>query len=171
VTRALVLLLLVLAGCRTHRYMEITSVPPGAEVRLDDQAVGLTPVRVPFDYYGTHRVTFYLAGHRTMSRRIKLRPRWYSRFPLDIVTEVLLPLGLTDRRKIHQDLVPGEEVMSLPSLRSVIERANVLRQSGPEGPRALPDAQPSVVPSESEPEPPLPEPPPDGPDTPEGSGP
>jgi hypothetical protein len=158
VTRALLIVLLALAaGCRTHRYMQITSTPPGAEVRLDDQAVGLTPVRVPFDYHGVHRVTFYLPGHRTVSRRIKLRARWYSRFPLDIVTEVLLPLGLTDRRNIHQDLVPGEEVMSLPSLRSVIERANVLRQSGPEGPRALPDAQPSAVPSEAEPEPPPPE--------------
>ena len=36
---------------------------------------------------------------------------------------------------------------SMPSLRSVIDRANVLRQSGPEGPRDLPDTRPQTVPS------------------------
>jgi PEGA domain-containing protein len=152
---------LLLAACRTHRYLEITSEPPGAEVRLDDEAVGFTPVRVPFEYYGTRRVTFYLPGYRTQSEQIRLKPPWYFRFPLDIITEVFLPLGLTDRRVYHQDLVQGEEVMSLPSLRSVIERANVLRQSGPEGPRHLPEVRPQEVPSGAEPEP-EPEPKPEG---------
>lgn len=137
-----------LTGCRTHRYLEISSTPPGAQVRLDDQAVGVTPLRVPFEHYGTRRVTYYLPGYRTSSRRIHVDPRWYGVFPLDILTEVLLPLGLTDRRRVHQDLVQGEEVMSQPSLRSVIERANALRHSGPEGPRDLPEVRPSVVPSE-----------------------
>jgi hypothetical protein len=139
-------------GCRTHRYLEITSTPPGAEVRLDDESIGCTPLKVPFEHFGTRRVTYYLPGYRTYTRRIRLKPRWYARFPLDIVSEVLLPLGLRDRRRVHQDLVLGEEVMSLPSLRSVIERANALRLSGPEGPRDLPEAHPALVPSEPEPE-------------------
>ena len=161
-SRALFLLALALLsqGCRAHRYLAISSTPPGAEVRLDDEVVGRTPLRVPFEHYGTRRVTYYLAGYRTYTRRIRLRAPWYARFPLDIVSEVLLPFGFTDRRKVHQDLVQGEEVMSLPSLRSVIERADVLRQAGPEGPRDLPDVRPSVVPSENEPvvEPPALEP-------------
>jgi len=150
------LLALASASCRTSRYLEITTTPPGAEVRLDDDAVGRTPLRIPFEHYGTRRVTFYLEGYRTKSGRIRLKAPWYARFPLDIVFEVLLPVGLTDRRVYHQDLVPGEEVMSLPSLRSVIDRANVLRQSGPEGPRNLPEVRPEVVPSgeQEQPEPP-----------------
>jgi len=158
VPRALLLSGLLLAlllggvGCRARRYLEITSQPPGAEVRLDDETVGVTPVKVPFEHYGTRRLTFYLPGYRTFSRRIRIGPPWYSRFPLDIVSEVLLPIGVVDRRRLHEDLVLGEEVLSLPSLRSVIERANVLRQSGPEGPRDLPDASPAVVPGDSGPE-------------------
>jgi len=144
----IVVLALLCGACRTHRYLEITTEPPGAEVRLDDQAIGKTPLRVPFEHYGTRRVTFYLAGYRTQSERIRLSPPWYGHFPLDLVTEVFIPLGLTDRRSYHRELVPGEEVMSLPSLRSVIDRANVLRQSGPEGPRNLPDVRPQTVPSE-----------------------
>jgi hypothetical protein len=153
VTRAyyvLALALPLLGGCRTQRTLVLTSEPPGAEVRLDDESVGRTPVKVPFEHYGTRRVTFYLAGHRTVTTQLELAPRWYARFPVDLVTEVLLPLGLDDRRRYHQVLVPGEEVMSLPSLRSVIERAAVLREGGPEGPRALPAPGAAVVPSSSE---------------------
>ncbi len=150
----LVLLLAPLtAACRAERYMSITSAPPGAAVRLDDQPVGVTPVRVPFEHYGTRRLTFYLPGYRTASRKVRLRAPWHARFPVDILTEVLLPLGLTDRRRVHEELVPGQEVMSGPSLRSVIERANFLRQSGPEGPRDLPELTPAIVPSEPEPPP------------------
>ncbi len=130
------------------RTLEITSDPPGAEVRLDDSKVGLTPVSIPFEHYGIRRVTLYKEGFRTHSEQIELGPRWYSRFPLDLVTEVLIPLGIDDRRRHHIDLVQGEEVMSLPSLRSVIERASVLRHSGPEGPRNLPETRPTVVPVE-----------------------
>ena len=160
-TYILALPLALLLGCRTERTLVLTSEPPGAEVRLDDESVGHTPVKVPFEHYGTRRVTFYLAGHRTVSTQLSLEPRWYARFPLDIVTEVLLPLGLHDHRSYHQVLVPGEEIMSLPSLRSVIERASVLRESGPEGPRALPAPGAAVVPptpEEPEAEPPAPKP-------------
>lgn len=147
-TALLLLALLVLGGCRTRRYLEVTSTPPGAEVRLDDESIGHTPLRIPFEHYGTRRLTFYLPGYRTLSERIHLAAPWYARFPLDVLMEVLLPVGLTDRRKFHQELVPGVEIMGLPSLRSVIERASVLRQSGPEGPRHLPDVRPEVVPPE-----------------------
>jgi hypothetical protein len=133
-------------GCRTARSLEVTSTPPGAQVRLDGESIGTTPLKISFEHYGTRRLTFYLSGYRTQSARINLKPPWYARFPLDLVTEVLLPLGLDDRRKYHQDLIRGEELMSLPSLRSVIERARVLRESGPEGPRELPEVSPAVVP-------------------------
>ena len=149
VSRSIFFLAVALLGgaCKVSRTLELTSTPPGAEVRLDDESVGRTPVKVPFEHYGTRRVTFYLSGYRTVSKQIELAPRWYARFPLDLVTEVLLPLGLSDRRHYHEELVPGEEVLSLPSLRSVIERAAVLREGGPEGPRALPEPGPAVVPS------------------------
>lgn len=155
--RGLVLALCALAGaCRSQRTLEITTDPPGAEVRLDDKAIGTTPLTLSFDYYGVRRVTFYLPGYRTLSEQIRLDPPWYARFPVDLVTEVLIPLGLGDHRLYHRDLVPGQEVMSLPSLRSVIDRANVLRQSGPEGPRNLPSVQSQPVTTEPT------EPPPEG---------
>jgi hypothetical protein len=159
--RYTLVLVLGLGACRTNRYLELTSTPSGAEVRLDDEHVGRTPVKVPFEHYGTRRVTYYLEGYRTVSKQLELAPRWYARFPFDLFTEVLLPVGWRDRRRYHEELVPGKEVLSLPSLRSVMERASVLRESGPEGPRDLPAPGPAVVPPtptpEEEPEPPHPD--------------
>jgi hypothetical protein len=143
---AVLTLLLVLGGCRTVRTLEITSDPAGAEVRLDDERAGYTPVRIPFEHYGIRRLTLHKPGYRTHSERLDLDAPWYFQFPLDLVSEVLLPIGLRDRRVHHVDLVQGEEVLSLPSLRSVIDRANVLRESGPEGPRFLPETRPTTVP-------------------------
>jgi hypothetical protein len=147
-------------GCRAQRTLEIASDPAGAEVRLDDRAIGKTPLVVPFEHYGTRRVTLHLAGYRTLSEQIRLSPPWFARFPIDILTEVLIPLGLDDHRVYRRQLIPGQEVMSLPSLRSVIDRANVLRQAGPEGPRNLPAVEAQPVPTGR------PVPPPEGGDSP-----
>jgi hypothetical protein len=136
-----------------ERTITIHSDPSGARVRLDDRALGVTPVQIAFEHYGVRRLTLYKVGYRTHSEQIRLSPPWYARFPVDLLTEVLLPLGLNDHREYKVALTPGEEVSDIPSLRSVIERADVLRGAGPEGPRYLPEPQPRVIPqSEIKPE-------------------
>jgi hypothetical protein len=115
-------------------------------VRLDGRKIGTTPVTVDFGAYGTRLVTLYLDGYHTHAERIRLKPPWYSRFPLDIISEVLLPLGLRDRRVLRVRLEPGQEVVTRPSLRSVLERADVLRRAGPTGPTELPAPQPRELP-------------------------
>jgi hypothetical protein len=152
---------LVTASCRAVRTLKITSEPEGAVVRLDDKTIGTTPVKVPFEYYGRRRVTLYKEGFRTHSEQIDLRAPWYGHFPLDIVSEVVLPFGWKDKRHLHVDLVAGSEEMSLPDLRSVFDRAEALRRAGPKGPQALPEVKPREVPPalEEEEEEETPEPP------------
>jgi hypothetical protein len=147
------LLALSVAGCAAQRVLHITSEPEGAVVRLDDQTVGTTPLDLPFAHYGIRRVTLYKPGFRTHSRQIELDSPWYGRFPFDLITEVLLPLGWKDDRRYHVVLESGDGGQSLPSKRLVIERANALRQAGPEGPRGLPEARPVDIPPASEPPP------------------
>lgn len=93
------------ASCVGERELVITSIPEGAVVRLDDRIVGLTPLEVPFRHYGTRRISVYREGYRTFSEPLKLRAPWYARFPMDILTEVILPLGIDDVREINVDLV------------------------------------------------------------------
>ncbi len=149
-----VLCLPALWGCKAKRTLTITSDPPGALVRLDDEQVGFTPRKVRFDHYGIRRVTLYKAGYSTHSERVDLSPPWYARFPLDLVTEVLLPIGWHDHRALHVQLDPGEVEVGRPALRSVLERANILRRAGPEGPRDLPTPQAREAPTAGDPPPP-----------------
>ena len=140
-TRAVLVLLLgclCLTGCRSHRSLLIESNPPGASVRLDHELVGTTPVRVPFDHYGVRRVSLQLEGHRSVSERVSLRGPWYSRFPLDLFSEVFLPLGLDDDHAVMFELEAGIERPAAPELRQVLARGEALRRAGPEGPRVLP---------------------------------
>jgi len=127
-----------------RRELVITSEPEGAEVRVDGEPTGRTPLRLPFDHYGTRRFTFYLDGYVTDSQVVEVSPPWYDVFPLDIVSEILLPFGWRDRHEIHSQLRPGTGAIPPPDLTSVLERAEALRRAGPEGPAPVtPDEPPS----------------------------
>ena len=130
-----VLLLAALGSCQAERALRITSEPSQAEVRLDGTKVGITPCEVPFEHYGVRRLTLYLPGYATYSRVLEVEPPWYGQFPVDIFTEVLVPIGWSDIQKVHVRLVKGQSVLLEPDLPSVIERADALRHAGPAGPQ------------------------------------
>jgi len=134
---ALAFALLALA-CQAERRLVITSEPPGADVRLDGAPVGKTPLRIEFQDYGTRRVTMYKDGFLTHSQVVEVRGPWYARFPIDIFSEVLLPIGWKDVHRVHAQLEPGQGTIPAPDLRSVLDRAERLRRAGPEGPPPLP---------------------------------
>ena len=138
---ALALLVLFTAtGCAAHRTLTVTSDPPGAEVWLDEELVGVTPLEHEFFHYGTRRLTLRKEGFGTRSRQVKIKPPWYGAFPFDLVSEVLLPVGWRDDHPYHFPLVAGEDELTLPTLQSVLDRADALRTAGPDGPRELPPA-------------------------------
>jgi hypothetical protein len=126
--------LLPLGGCRAQRTLRITSVPSESEVRLDGERVGVTPIEIRFEHYGKRRLTLYHEGFRTYSRLVELDPPWYGRFPLDIVTEVLVPFGWRDSHEVHVNLQPGVAVLLEPDLQDILSRAEAMRRAGPEGP-------------------------------------
>jgi hypothetical protein len=140
-TRATTLLLagalvssLLAGACQVDRQLLINSQPQGAEVRVDGDPVGRTPVSVPFLHYGTRRVTFYLDGYLTQSQVVEVPPRWFNRFPLDLFSEVFVPTGWSDHRAIWAELEHGSGAIPPPALESVLERAELLRRAGPDGP-------------------------------------
>ena len=119
--------------------MHVRSDPPGAEVRVDDRYLGTTPLDQPFTHYGTHRVSLTLDGHMTWSEVVRVKAPWYSRFPLDFISEVLIPVGWRHDPSLEVALTPGVQGPGRPDLRSVLERADVLRRAGPDGPEDLPE--------------------------------
>src|SRR5258708_4321622 len=87
------------SSCAVQRELVVISEPPGAIVRLDETIVGTTPYRHAFEDYGSRRVTLYRSGFRTTSEVVKLSPPWFDVFPLDFISEVLVPIGWKDRHE------------------------------------------------------------------------
>lgn len=132
---AAALLLFTLAACRAQRTLQITSEPSECEVRVDGERVGVTPLELSFEHYGSRRVSLYRPGYRTYSRLVELTPPWYGQFPFDLVFEVLIPLGWRDVHQVHANLQPGVAVLLEPDLQDILDRAERMRRAGPEGPQ------------------------------------
>ncbi len=130
-----VLSLLALASCRSHRVLHVESTPPGAVVRLDEVVIGTTPCHYEFIHGGQRRLSLYLDDHRTWSRLVDLELPWYARFPADLFTEVLLPLGLDQDFDFAVRLTPDtkEEDGDAPALDAHLTRARQRWASEREG--------------------------------------
>lgn len=142
---AVLTLVAALAGCRAHRTLEIRTDPPGARVVLDQDVLGPSPVRVEFWHYGVRRITVTHPGYRTYSRQVEVVPPWYARFPIDILSEVAFPVGWQDDHLVEVVLEEGPDVVTAPDVRSVLDRAEILRRAGPEGPETLPPLRETSV--------------------------
>jgi hypothetical protein len=160
------------AGCRAQRELVINTDPPGAEIRLDGTLLDQrTPAHVPFTSYGVRRITLYLDGYLTYSEAFDVKAPWYAYFPIDILSEIVFPVGWRDRHRLRVKLVPGTAAIPAPDLVRVLQRAEALRRAGPEGPR-MEARQMRQLPRESSLLPggrPAPAPPKDGPAN-DGSG-
>lgn len=117
--------LLILTGC-VERFVSIKSDPPGARVVLDGQDVGVTPVDVPYVWYGEREVVLYKEGHRSVRKSVALNAPWWQIFPFDLVTDVLLPVTLTDRVEVLVPLPP--ETFDRASIDEVKRRAAEARE-------------------------------------------
>ena len=133
------------AGC-VQRRMTVRSNPPGALVYVDDYELGTAPVSHDFVYYGTRRIRLVKDGYETLTVRQPFPLPWYQFFPLDFVTENLIPWEIRDERVVDLAMVPAS---STPP-ESVVARAEQARFAA----GSLPPAEPArVVPIPAVPQP------------------
>jgi len=93
----LMLLALLLPGC-ISRKLFVRSEPAGATVILDGRPVGTTPYEEELPAYGTRRLVLELPGYERLERDLPLPTPWYEYWPLDMVTDLLLPFTVEDHR-------------------------------------------------------------------------
>jgi len=106
---ALTLALFALAGC-VVRTLTIRSEPQGADVWLDGQYLGKTPVKLRYNHYGSRLLLLRKEGYHARVCLLKIAPPWYQVFPLDIFTDLLLPFVIEDSRSVNLKLsAQGEE--------------------------------------------------------------
>jgi hypothetical protein len=125
-------------GC-VQRRMTIRSNPPGALVYVDDYQLGTTPVSHDFVYYGTRKIRLVKDGYETLTVRQPFPVPWYEIFPLDFVTENIIPWEIRDERVVDLQMQPAA---STPA-ELVVARAEQVRLAAGSLPAAA--APPQVV--------------------------
>ncbi len=114
--------LTLLAACTPTRTLTVRSNPSGAAVRVDGSAVGTTPVVIPFEHHGTRRVTLYLEGYLVWSEAVPIEAPWWAGFPLDLVTENLVPWRLRDEHELVVPLTPAADRPGVEGIDAFLQR-------------------------------------------------
>jgi len=96
----------LLSGC-VERLVAVRSEPPGAVLYVDGEKAGETPCEVPYVWYGTREIALERRGCKPVREMLPLRPPWWQIFPLDFVTDVLIPFTITDRLEVTYVLEPA----------------------------------------------------------------
>ncbi len=129
--RAFLVLTTILAigtGC-VQRRLQIRSQPEGAAVSVDRQPVGLSPVSVPFTYYGTREIQLEKDGFKTVRVEQNIRPPWFERFPISLISDNFAGRELRDDRVFDFALEPKQAVNE----NMLFDRANDLRKDIQQG--------------------------------------
>ena len=92
-------------------------------VLLDGEEMGRTPVSGDFIYYGTREIKLIKDGFETFTTLQEVRPPWYQRVPLDVISDNLLPYRVTDRHDFTFKL----RKQGVTRIKDLINRANGLR--------------------------------------------
>ena len=142
-------------GC-VQRRMTIRSNPPGALVYVDDYQLGATPVSHDFVYYGTRKIRLVKDGYETLTVRQPFPLPWYQYFPLDFVTENIIPWEIRDERVVDLAMQPAA---STPP-ESVVARAEQARLAAGSMPAPPPATVVQPLPATAQP---IPAPPPAAP--------
>jgi hypothetical protein len=102
-------LLVTAAGC-VERKLTINTNPAGAQVFLNDEEIGVSPVTTSFNWYGDYNVTVRKQGRETLQTHRKLQAPWYDGFPFDFFAQVIYPGRIVDRYEWSFDLKPQKEI-------------------------------------------------------------
>ena len=130
------------SGC-VRRRMTVRSNPPGAQVFIDNQEVGITPCSASFTYYGTRQITLIKDGYRTENLYHRVNAPWYQYPPLDFVTETAVPHEIRDERVVDVQLVPQEVVPEAPLRQRAEDLRNQARTGQFTPTAALPGSAPA----------------------------
>ncbi len=109
---SLLLLALATPGC-VERILVVRTEPSGADVYINGEMAGTTPLEHEFDFYLPMDIELrkydveggYRAVHLVKDPKIP----WYQYFPLDLVTEFLVPWPIRDVHHVDVELQPTRD--------------------------------------------------------------
>ncbi|MBL7224156.1 MAG: hypothetical protein ISS72_09905 [Candidatus Brocadiae bacterium] len=126
----LVVGLLAASGC-VRREIRLLTTPPGAMVEMDGQYMmtdrevidregevieiirpvpRVTPITLPFNWYGTHEFIVHKDGYVRQKRVVHMRPPWYQQIPIDFFADNLIPWTIHDIRTVSFDMKEAKSI-------------------------------------------------------------
>jgi hypothetical protein len=120
----LLIILSAMAGC-VERKLTINTNPSGAQVFLNDEEIGVSPVTTSFRWYGEYNITIRKQGCETLQTQRKLKAPWYDYFPFDFAAQVVYPGRIVDSYTWSFDLNSQKEI----GREELIKEAEQLKQS------------------------------------------
>ena len=108
-----------LGGC-VERTMKIDSDPQGARVFVNDEEVGVTPVKFSFLWYGDYDILLRKEGFGTLKAHHRVNRPWYRYAPIDLIAECLVPTTIKDEHILPTYQLEPERA---PPIEEVVERA------------------------------------------------
>ena len=95
------------SGCNSvRRRVTITSEPSGANVYINDQEIGKTPVSQNIVYSGTYKIRCVKESYETKTVMHKVGTPWYLYPGLDFFSENFVPGQISDLQTCHIVLEP-----------------------------------------------------------------
>jgi len=121
--RVAILLALSLLGACVERRLLVRTDPPGADVTVNGEKVGRSPVRWRFDHYGQVLVEAEKPGYRPTERIVELPSPWYQKPGVDFFADVLVPTTIRDEHEVELRLEPERRLTAKEVERGVSELA------------------------------------------------
>jgi len=112
-----------LTGCVERRFI-IESNPPGAVVYQNGQQIGVTPVELPFVYYGKYDFELVKDGYQTQRFETDVHAPWFQWLGIDFFSENVWPHHIQDNRHLRYDLEPIQQ----PRTEDLLKNAGQLRE-------------------------------------------
>ena len=116
------------AGGCIERELTITTEPSGANVILNDEEIGVSPVTVSFNWYGTYKVKLEKEGYGTIDTNQELERPAEDYFPLDLFAGLFSKPGTVRSYQWDYELAPYEP----PQRDELIERAGEMQTEATE---------------------------------------
>jgi hypothetical protein len=110
-------------GC-VERTARIRTDPPGALVLVNDEEVGVSPVKFDFLWYGDYDIIVRKPGYETLKTHYQINAPWYEWPPFDLIAETMVPTMIHDKRELPTFAL---EPAQTPSTENLVERAAELR--------------------------------------------
>ena len=108
---------------------------------MNGQRVGQTPLDHRFDFYGTFDITLRAVNHFSSRRLEPVKPPWYELFPIDFVSENVIPFKIKNRhpvRCILEAAPPFDDPKFDPDEKEAFRRMKALEAKAASSPEAPP---------------------------------